>query len=113
MTDNKKKLGERIRLYRMSRGMSQEKLASLVGVKRNTISMYETGKREPDMDVIEALADVFNVSMRDMVPEDKGHDVIIPQENRRILDMYDKLNPENQIRLEAYLAGLLDTQQKQ
>jgi repressor LexA len=49
--------------------MSQAELAEAVGCAASTIAMYETGKREPDMDTIEAIADVFNVRIRDLVPD--------------------------------------------
>lgn len=69
MGSNKESLGNLIRFYRKSRGMSQLQLAEAVGCSKSTIAMYETGKREPDMDQIEALADVFNIRIRDLVPE--------------------------------------------
>lgn len=65
---NKKEIGERIRLYRKSRNMSQARLAEIIGKSTGAIGMYECGKREPDLDTIEALADAFNVSMRDLIP---------------------------------------------
>ena len=66
---NKSELGKRIRLYRQSRNMSQARLAEIIGKSVGAIGMYETGKREPDLDTVEALADAFNVSMRDMMPD--------------------------------------------
>lgn len=67
--DNKQQMGQNIRAYRQLRGMTQAALAEAIGCAPNTISMYETGKREPDMDAIEAIADIFNVSIRDLVPD--------------------------------------------
>lgn len=43
--------------------LSQKELADKIGVSRSTIGMYETGVREPDFEMLEALADVFNVNM--------------------------------------------------
>ena len=94
--------------------MTQEQLAEAIGCKPNTISMYETGRREPDMDTIEAIADIFNISKRDLVPDDihpnlfeglegvsvpihlslEGQDEIL-----EMLDIMYKLTPENRKRL--------------
>lgn len=66
---NKEVLGKNIRDYRQLRNMTQAQLAEAIGVAPSTISMYETGVREPDMDTIEAIADIFNIRKRDLVPE--------------------------------------------
>ena len=40
-------IGQRIRKTRKAHGLSQEQLAELVGVSRNTISSIETGQFNP------------------------------------------------------------------
>lgn len=56
-------VGEAIRSLRKARGMSQTDLAEALKVSRSTIAMWESGKREPDLDSLDALADAFNVNM--------------------------------------------------
>ena len=56
-------IGQRIKTMRLSRGMTQADLAKAIGQSQASITMYETGKREPDFETLEALADVFNVPM--------------------------------------------------
>ena len=70
MTTKKRTIGDMIRFYRMSRNLSQARLAEMIGVSTSTIGMYETGRREPNMDTIEALADAFNIKKRDLFPDD-------------------------------------------
>ena len=67
---NKEDMGERIRAARLSHGMTQADLAEAVGVKKSTVGMWENGLREPNIDTLEALADVFNVPMRYFVEKD-------------------------------------------
>lgn len=55
--------GDKIRVLRKSHNWDQQDLAERVGVKRNTISMWEQNKRQPGRDSCEALADVFNVQL--------------------------------------------------
>lgn len=56
-----KEVGEMIRTRRISRGMTQEELASAIGVTASAIGLFENGKRRPKDEVAEALADVFNI----------------------------------------------------
>lgn len=56
----KKEIGERIKVMRMSRGMSQIDLANALHCGQSTVAMWETGKRMPDLDMVDFLADVFN-----------------------------------------------------
>lgn len=62
-----KALGLVIKTMRMSRGLSQELLADKVGVSRSAVGMWENGKREPNLDKLEALADIFNVPLAALV----------------------------------------------
>ena len=63
----KEEIGTRIRTMRKSRQMTQEDLAKAIGQSPSSITMYETGRREPDFETMEALADVFNVPLASLV----------------------------------------------
>ena len=66
----KEELGLRIRTMRKSRQMTQEDLARAIGQSTSSITMYETGRREPDLETMEALADVFNVPLISLVSDE-------------------------------------------
>lgn len=51
----------RLNELRKSRGLTQEQLATALGISSSTISSYERGIREPDLDTIGNIADFFNV----------------------------------------------------
>ena len=57
----REEIGERIKVMRMARGMSQMDLAKALNCGQSTVAMYETGKRMPDLDMVDYMADVFNV----------------------------------------------------
>ncbi len=57
------KVGERISSYRKDRNMSQEELATLLNVSRQTISKWETGDTLPDIFNAVAIAKMFHVSL--------------------------------------------------
>lgn len=56
-------LGQRIQNLRKEKGLTQEKLAKIIGISRGSLSMIEINKREPDNDTLKKLADFFNVSV--------------------------------------------------
>jgi len=56
-----KDFGPIISKIRSEKGLSQEELASLLGVTKQTISNYERGTRRPSYEALEAIADVLNV----------------------------------------------------
>lgn len=54
---------KRLKELRASRGLTQDDLARELNLVKSSISMYETGKRKPSFEVLEAIADYFNVNM--------------------------------------------------
>lgn len=53
----------RLKDLRVSKELSQDDLAKTLGLAKSSISMYEKGKRKPSFEVLESLADFFNVDM--------------------------------------------------
>lgn len=53
----------RLKQLRNERGISQRQLAEFLKVAPSTISMYENGQRELNFEVLESLADFFNVDL--------------------------------------------------
>ena len=53
----------RLKQLRNERKINQRELAKYLNVAPSTISMYENGQREPNFEVLEVLADFFNVDM--------------------------------------------------
>ena len=59
-----------LKYLRSRDNLSQSELAEKLGVAKSTISMYEVGKREPDFETLEAIADLFNVDMNFLLGKD-------------------------------------------
>lgn len=53
---------ERIKMLREERNMTQKELAAAIGVDRTAIAKYETGASGAKSEVLEKLADYFQVS---------------------------------------------------
>lgn len=56
------KLGSNIRQLREKQGLTQAQLGKSIGLAESTISLYESGKRAPDVDTIESLANFFGIT---------------------------------------------------
>ena len=55
--------GEKLKELRTEKGLSQRKFGELFGVCNQTVSFWETGSREPDLDALIKIADFFDVSI--------------------------------------------------
>lgn len=56
-------LSDMLTYLRKRQGLTQQQLADKLNMSRSAIGMYETGKREPEIEVLEAFADFYNVDM--------------------------------------------------
>lgn len=60
--ERRKRFGERIRAIRKSLGLTQENLAEKLGISKQAIVTYETGRREPPFKNLIGLSRVLNVT---------------------------------------------------
>lgn len=58
-------VGNRIRVLRKQKGLSQEKLALIAGVDRTYLAGIESGKRNATIVSLEKIANALNVTMKD------------------------------------------------
>lgn len=54
--------GDRLKELRINQNLSQEKLGKLLGVRRSSVSNWETNKATPTFNILTKIADYFNVS---------------------------------------------------
>lgn len=66
-------IGEKIYNLRKKKNMSQEELASVLNVSRQTISKWETGESNPDIDKIVPLCNFFEISTDEFL---KDRDIV-------------------------------------
>lgn len=60
-------LSEKLKFLRKQKGMTQESLAMLLNVTRQTISKWEKGLSVPDADMLVRLAEIFEVSVSSLL----------------------------------------------
>lgn len=56
-------VGQRLRALRESVGLSQNKLAGMIGVRQSSINRYENGQSVPSVQTFRWYADYFDVSL--------------------------------------------------
>lgn len=54
--------GDRLKLLRKERGITQQELADAIGISKGGLCYYENTNRAPDITVLERFADYFKVS---------------------------------------------------
>lgn len=62
--------GEKLKALRTERGLTQEQLAARLYVSRTAVSKWETGGGSPNLDSLQAVARLFDVSVDDLLSAD-------------------------------------------
>lgn len=88
-----------LKRLRLSKGLTQEELANGTGLAKSSISMYESGRRKPSFEVLEAFADFFNVDMNtlwetrpiEQSPASDDLPDLTPKDEREIMHLMDDM----------------------
>lgn len=90
---------------------SQEELAEKIGVSRQTLSKYETGESLPDIEKCKLMADVFGVTVDDLISFDKLKDdnlgLGVPPKGKHVFGMV-KVGDKGQIVIPAKARKIFD-----
>lgn len=63
-------IGNKIKNARMAANYTQEQIAEALGVSRQTISNWETGKTYPDIVSVVKMSDLYHISLDHLLKED-------------------------------------------
>ena len=64
---NKNMFSKNLKMYRIQEKYNQQQLSALVGVSQQCISEWENGKIEPTLSYLWKLADIFNLSIDELI----------------------------------------------
>ncbi len=67
ITERIKKIGLKVKLERVKRGLSREKLAEMADLHTGTIGTIERGEKEPSITTLEQIAAALNIEFEDLI----------------------------------------------
>ena len=80
---------------RTIRKLSQESVASFLGITQQAYANYERGARKPDPDTLVKLADLFNVSVDYLLGREQKKEAPSPidmdKRKARLIEIYDSM----------------------
>lgn len=79
-------IGSRLAFLRDQRGLTQEELATSLGISRAALSHYEKNRREPDTETLGKVADLFQVSLDYLVGRTHQSTAILDSDVRQFTD---------------------------
>lgn len=87
----------RLNKLRTERNLSTRALGEAVGTSNATISRYETGQRDPDLLIVNKLANYFGVSLEYLCGEDFNNDL------DTLVSTFNKLSEQSQCEAVKYV----------
>lgn len=104
---NKQKYGDVIRKFRQDRDMTQPQLARVLGVQRNYVSNWESGRSRPDLNLIPQLCAALDITISAFFGS-PAKDNELSKSEQRLLHNYRFLSdPDRQV-AEKLIDALLD-----
>ncbi|MFG6221964.1 helix-turn-helix domain-containing protein [Staphylococcus aureus] len=77
------KLAEAIKEQRELKGLSQEELANILKVSRQSVSKWESAKNYPSLDILIAMSDLFGITIDHLIKGDTCFKKVILEGNYR------------------------------
>lgn len=105
----------RIREARERQKLHQKDLAAKLKIAQNTLSQYETGKREPDLETLKRIADTLGTSVDYLLERDgtkresPAQDGELSDRDIRLIKWFRSLPPEKQKAILIAQDGPADT----
>jgi len=66
----------KLKEFREKKGLSQLSLGNILGISKQTVSSYETGSREPNIEMLAKLAIVLEVTIDELIEFRKIYDQV-------------------------------------
>ena len=88
----KEEYGKRIAFYRGKKGLSQQELADTLGVKRNAVGHWESGRSLPDIVNLAPLCQALSITASQLIGDGLGRN----QKEFDLLDDYRHMSPGHQ-----------------
>lgn len=104
--ENQMRLAANMKLLRVSNGYTQTQLAKSLQVDRSVLALYETGRRNPDLEVIYKLAKIYGIRMESLLECDPVN-IVGESTYMKVCDKGERKLVETFRRLSAFSKGRL------
>ena len=81
-----------LRKLRQEDDLTQEELAAQLKISKSTISMYENGNRQPDIETLEMFADFFNVNLDQLIDRETENGLSLSAEELDAIEKFRALD---------------------
>lgn len=106
---SRNRFGTLIREYRINAGMSQEELGFMIGVGKNAVGAWESGRSRPDLNSISDLCHILNIPLAVFFGRTESE---LKGLNRDFLYKFRKLNNYNKKVILHEMSALLELQEE-
>ena len=79
-------LAQNLKYLRKQKGLNQNDLAEILGIKRSTVGNWETDRREPELNMLVYIAKYFRVTIDDLLLKDLRPQGSMLSRNLKYLD---------------------------
>ena len=81
------KLNENIRILRKRIKLTQDQFAAQLGIKRSLIGAYEEGRAEPRLELLQKMAELFSISVDQLLTIDYSREWLYTEPERKSKDV--------------------------
>lgn len=101
-------LGDNIKKYRKASNLSQEELAEKINVTRQSISLWETGKTQPSIDILVKLASVLGITTDELLMDNTPASTIeVVQETKVDQNEEEKNTAPPRRKIKGWILGII------
>lgn len=80
--------GKHLKAIRQYRGLSQADVADALGVSRNTVSSWEVGRTEPNMEMVSKLASLYRCKSDSFITGNIEVDYVLNDQERKLIETF-------------------------
>ena len=105
-----------LKRIRQQNNLTQKEVAEKINTNRVNYNRYELEKGEPDIKTLIKLADLYHVSIDELVGREQKNIIdkgLLSQTELDIIEIMKELTPNSLDKLEAYATALYSTQKDQ
>ena len=101
---NQKKIGSFLKELRKEMGITQEEFAEKLDVSSRTISRWETGANMPDISLLVNIAEIFNVSIPEIINGERKSEIMEKEAKKVAEAMSDYATAEKAVLLKRVIS---------